>query len=90
VQIAELLGGVRAALSPGGTVAVWEIRQPEADERPDLFGDAFALSFRLTSTARCYRTDEFTGWLTDAGFVDVQVQSLPVGPSLVHVTGRVA
>jgi hypothetical protein len=71
-QIAELLGG-RAALSPGGTVAVWAIRKPEADERPDLFGDAFALFFRLTSTARCSRTDEFTGWLTDAGFVDVQV-----------------
>jgi predicted O-methyltransferase YrrM len=89
-QIAELLGRVRAALSSGGTVAVWEVRQPDVDERPDLFGDAFALFFRLTSSARCYRTDEFTRWLTEAGFVDVQVQSLPVGRSLVLVTGQVA
>jgi hypothetical protein len=88
-QIGELLACVRAAMSPGATVAIWDCRQPEADEvDPDLIGDAFSLFFRLTSSARCYTKREFTSWLIDAGFVEVQVQSLPVGRSLMLVTGR--
>jgi 2-polyprenyl-3-methyl-5-hydroxy-6-metoxy-1,4-benzoquinol methylase len=88
-EISALLDRVRAAMSRTGTVAIWEIQQPEIDDaRPDLVGDAFALFFRLTSTARCYTATEFMGWLTDAGFADVQVQALPVGRSLVLVTGR--
>lgn len=88
-QIGALLARVRAAMSPAGTVAIWEVRQPDVvDVKPDVIGDAFALFFRLTSTARCYTVGEFTGWLREAGFVDVQVQSLPVGRSLILVTGR--
>jgi hypothetical protein len=88
-QIGELLARVRAAMSQGATVAIWDCRQSEADEvEPDLIGDAFSLFFRLTSTARCYTKREFTSWLIDAGFVEVQVQSLPVGRSLILVTGR--
>jgi hypothetical protein len=48
------------------------------------------LFFRLTSTARCCAAGEFTSWLTNAGFTDVQVQPLPVGRSLILVTGRAA
>jgi 2-polyprenyl-3-methyl-5-hydroxy-6-metoxy-1,4-benzoquinol methylase len=88
-QINALLTRTRAALSRSGTIAIWEVRRPEDDDpRPDLIGDAFALFFRMTSTARCYTVTEFTGWLTDTGFTDVQVQALPVGRSLVLVTGR--
>jgi hypothetical protein len=43
-----------------------------------------------TSTARCYTAGEFTSWLANAGFTDVQVQRLPVGRSLILVTGRAA
>jgi O-methyltransferase domain len=89
-QIGELLARVRRATSADGTVAIWEVCQPAADDaQPDLIGDAFALFFRLTSTARCYTVGEFTSWLTD-GFADVQVQPIPVGRSLTLVTGRAA
>jgi len=90
-QIGELLARVRRAISAGGTVAIWEVCQAAADDaQPELIGDAFALFFRLTSTARCYTVGEFTNWLTDAGFTDVQVQALPVLRSLTLVTGRAA
>jgi hypothetical protein len=87
-QIAQLLERVRAATSPGATVGIWELCQPGAGEPPELLGDSFALFFRLTSSARCYTTVEFAGWLAGAGFVDVQVQPFPVGRSLALVTGR--
>jgi hypothetical protein len=90
-QIGELLARVRKTMSPAGTVAIWDLCQPDVDDaHPDLIGDAFALFFRLTSTARCYTVGEFTSWLTSAGFTDVQVQPLPVGRSLTLVTGRAA
>lgn len=90
-QIIELLARVRRAINTGGTVAIWEVCQQDADEaQPDLIGDAFALFFRLTSTARCYTAGEFTSWLTDAGFTDVQVQALPTSRSLILVTARAA
>jgi hypothetical protein len=90
-QIGELLVRVRHAMSAAGTVAIWEVCQPDADDaQPDLIGDAFALFFRLTSTARCYTVGEFTSWLINAGFTDVQVQPLPVGRSLILLTGRAA
>lgn len=87
-QIAGLLGRVRAATTPGATVAIFELIQPDADDPPELLGDAFALFFRLTSTGRCYTTTEYAGWLTDAGFTDVQTQLLPMGRSLAVFTGR--
>lgn len=90
-QVVELLARVRRAINAGGTVAIWEVCQQDADEaQPDLIGDAFSMFFRMTSTARCSTAGEFTSWLTDAGFTDVQVQALPVGRSLILVTGRAA
>jgi hypothetical protein len=90
LQIGQLLGKVRAAVNPGATVAIWELCQPGIDEPAELLGDAFALFFRLTSSARCYTTAEFAGWLAEAGFDDVQIQPFPIGRSLALVTGRVA
>jgi hypothetical protein len=88
-QSGALLARIKSAMNPGGTVAIWDVRQPDADDvTPDVIGDTFALFFRLTSTARCYTTGEFIAWLSDAGFVDPQVQALPVGRSLQLVTGR--
>jgi hypothetical protein len=88
VQIAELASRVRASSSPGATVAIWEVVQPGPDEPAELLGDAFALFFRLSSTARCYTTTEYAGWLADAGFVDVEVQPFPLGRSLAVISGR--
>ena len=83
-----LLGRIRRALAADGTVAIWEVRRPAPDAPPDLFGDAFALYFRVTSTARCYTEAEYTRWLHEAGFADVTVQSTPFAPTGILVTGR--
>jgi hypothetical protein len=77
------------ASSTGGTVAVWEVRRPESDDAPDIVGDGFALFFRVTSTARCYTTNEYLSWLRAAGFADVQAHPVPVAPFQLLATGRV-
>jgi hypothetical protein len=87
-QIAQLLRRVKSALSPAGTIAIWEVRRPERDDPPDIVGDAYALFFRVTSTARCYTTGEYLNWLEAAGFTEVQSQPLPVAPFQLLATGR--
>lgn len=87
-QIEGLLARIQSALSPGGTVAIWEIRRPESDDPPDIMGDGFALFFRVTSTARCYTTSEYLDWLSAAGFEDAKVHPLPVAPFQLLATGR--
>jgi 2-polyprenyl-3-methyl-5-hydroxy-6-metoxy-1,4-benzoquinol methylase len=87
-QTGDLLGRIKKALNPAGTVAIWELRLPEPDEPPEIVGDAFALYFRVTSTARCYATSEYTSWLSEAGFKDVQLQPLPFAPFQLLATGR--
>jgi hypothetical protein len=86
-QCQQLLGRVRQAVAPGGTVAIWEVRRPGPEAPPDLFGDAFALYFRLTSTASCYSEEEYTRWLGEAGLEGVMVQPVPA-PNMILITGR--
>jgi ubiquinone/menaquinone biosynthesis C-methylase UbiE len=88
-QIEELLGRIKRALNPDGTVAICEIRRPETSEQPDSVGDGFALLFRVTSTARCYATSEYLDWLARAGFVDIEAHPMPVAPFQLLATGRV-
>jgi len=78
---------VRAALRPGGTVAVWEIERPRRGARP-TDGDGAALYFRLTSTGGAYHADEYTGWLQAAGFERVRVRRPLVAPGKILVTAR--
>jgi hypothetical protein len=87
-QSRDLLGRIRRALSPDGTVVIWEVRQPEPNEPPEIVGDGFALFFRITSTARCYKTSEYTAWLAETGFADIQVQPTPFAPFQILATGR--
>ena len=87
-QITDLFARVRRALSPDGTVAIWELRRPEPTDSPDIVGDGFALFFRVTSTARCYATSEYLDWLARAGFAGVQAHPMPVAPFQLLATGR--
>jgi 2-polyprenyl-3-methyl-5-hydroxy-6-metoxy-1,4-benzoquinol methylase len=87
-QIEQLLGRAKSALSPAGTIAIWEVRRPERDDPPDIVGDAFALFFRVTSTARCYTTGEYLDWLEAAGFTAVEAQPLPFAPFQLLATAR--
>jgi SAM-dependent methyltransferase len=87
-QIEGLLERIMRSLSADGTVVIWEVRRPEPDDPPDIMGDGFALFFRVTSTARCYSTNEYLDWLTSAGFAEVQAHPLPVAPFQLLATGR--
>jgi hypothetical protein len=69
-------------------LTICEVVQPDPDEPAELLGDAFALCFRMSSSARCYTTAEYTGWLGDAGFVDVQVQPFPLTSAIAVISGR--
>ncbi len=87
-QNRDLLARLRLCLRPGGTVAVWDFRYPEAGSPPDLVADGFALLFRIGSSTRGISIPEYSGWMTDAGFSDVEEQRL-AAPTHALVTGRV-
>jgi hypothetical protein len=87
-QIEPLLGRVKSALSPAGTIAIWDMRRPERDDPADIVGDAYSLFFRATSAARCYTTSEYLDWLEAAGFSEVQIQPMPAARFQLLATGR--
>lgn len=89
-QNLALLRRAKDALTPSGTVAIWEGEQPAREAEPDIFGDAFALYFRITSTSRVYTAEEYVRWLSATGYEDVQVSRLPMSPGAVLITGRSA
>lgn len=68
-----ILKRVRQAMNPGGSIGIFEIETPKADAAAEAAGDGFALFFRITSDAACYRGDEYVGWLHDAGFTNARV-----------------
>ena len=89
-QNLALLRRAKDSLTPGGTIAIWEGEQPGPEAESDILGDAFALYFRITSTSRVYTADEYAGWLSAAGYEDVQVLRPPMGPGIVLIAGRSA
>jgi hypothetical protein len=89
-QNLALLRRAKESLTSGGTIAIWEGEQPGPEAEADIFGDAFALYFRLTSTSRVYTADEYAGWLSAAGYAEVQVLRSPMCPGMVLIAGRSA
>jgi 2-polyprenyl-3-methyl-5-hydroxy-6-metoxy-1,4-benzoquinol methylase len=87
-EIATLLARVRAATKPGGTVAIWEIEASDPAQSATA-GDAVALFFRLTSTARAYHGSEYAAWLRTAGFASTRIARPMKRPGTVLITGRV-
>jgi len=85
----NLLGRARQALSPGGTVAIWDIERPAARARADIGRDAVSLFFRITSASRCYSEADLRHWLQVAGFNQVKVARSRLAPFhlLVHAGG---
>jgi len=86
-QNLAVLRRAHAALTPAGTVAIWEIERPRPDKKAGA-GDGAALFFRLTSSAACYGGDEYGLWLREAGFHDVRIARPILSPGGVLVTGR--
>jgi cyclopropane fatty-acyl-phospholipid synthase-like methyltransferase len=66
-QNVELLRRIRAALSPGGRIAVLDLFVPPPDTRADA-GAMLGLFFYLTSSAATYTEDQLREWLAAAGF----------------------
>jgi predicted O-methyltransferase YrrM len=85
----DLLRRVKSALTPGGTVVIWEIKRPEPNAPPELGGDGYALFFRIGSTARCYAMSDYTDWLKSVGFTKIGVDPTRFTPTQILVTGRV-
>ena len=69
----RILRKARESLKPGGTVSIFEIEAPRADQPAEAAGDALALYFRITSTSACYRGEEYVSWLSEAGFQSPRV-----------------
>lgn len=84
-QNEDMLGRIETALRRDGTVAIWDIRYPDQGSQPDLFGDGFALFFRIASSTRCYRESELVRWLDKAGFKDLETHLAPVPTHLLAV-----
>jgi len=66
-QIVELLRRVRAALRPGGSVAILDMFRSDA-RRQRASAAALGLLFHLTSGADLHSPAELTSYLTEAGF----------------------
>jgi ubiquinone/menaquinone biosynthesis C-methylase UbiE len=63
-----LLRRIRAALAPGGTLAVLDMFRPDGEERRVFSGAVFELFFHLTSAADVLSEPELRTQLAEAGF----------------------
>ena len=67
------------ALAPGGLIAVKD-HIMNRDLTEPAAGAVFALYLLLTTRGRDYSFDETAGWLGAAGFIDIQLTTLPSPP----------
>lgn len=76
-QNQKLLHKISSVLIRGGTVAIWDLKKPDFDSKPDLISDGFALLFRITSSTECYTEEEYCSWMSTAGFINIETISSP-------------
>ncbi len=86
-QAVSVLGRLRGALRPGGTVAIWELEAPRREHAAG-HGDLTALFFKLTSTSDSYHGSHYAGWLAAGGFSDIRILRPRRSPSRVLVLAR--
>jgi hypothetical protein len=86
-QVASVLGRVRIALRPGGTIAIWELEAPRREDAAG-HGDVTALFFRLTSTSESHHGSQYATWLAAAGFSGIRILRPRRSPSRVLVLAR--
>jgi SAM-dependent methyltransferase len=84
----DLLQRIKAALRPGGSVAIWDFKLPDTGAKADLVSEGLALLFRIGSQTRAYTIDEYRGWLAAEKFQDLRIHATPA-PAQVLLTGRV-
>jgi hypothetical protein len=86
-QVVSVLGRVRAALRPEGTLAIWELEAPRG-ESAAAHGLLAALFFRLASTGNTYLGEEYAEWLASAGFSGTRVVRPRWSPDRVLLVAR--
>ncbi|ETR71537.1 MAG: methyltransferase type 11 [Candidatus Magnetoglobus multicellularis str. Araruama] len=65
-----LIQKITKALSPNGTLAIYDVGHKKSTSFPDVFEAATSLMFHINSSGKCYLPEEYINWLTSAGFVD--------------------
>ncbi len=84
------LAKARAALTPGGTVAVWEFRDRQKNaRRPSQVGGLLGLFFYTTSGRRVWPRERIEEWLRAAQFAEIRAKVLRASPFGVLITGTV-
>jgi ubiquinone/menaquinone biosynthesis C-methylase UbiE len=84
----ELLRRARAALRPGGSMAVLELERPPPGRAGSQVGTLTGLLFYVTSGARTYSAGEISEWFEAAGFTSVRARRHPRLTGSVLVVGR--
>lgn len=82
-----LLKRIRAALAPGGTMAIVEQERPAEGKRGEQIGALTGVLFYVTSRVRTYTGDELASFMRDAGFEGVKARRSVMIPGVVVVTG---
>jgi 2-polyprenyl-3-methyl-5-hydroxy-6-metoxy-1,4-benzoquinol methylase len=65
-----LIQKITKALSPNGTLAIYDEGHKKSTSFPDVFEAATSLMFHINSSGKCYLPEEYISWLKSAGFVD--------------------
>jgi SAM-dependent methyltransferase len=76
---ATLIAKCFRALAPGGVIAVKD-HIMNRDLTEPAAGAVFSLYLLLTTRGRDYSFDETAGWMSTAGFIDIQMTTLPSPP----------
>jgi SAM-dependent methyltransferase len=87
-QSLALLRRARAALRPGGTMAVYELERPPAGRRGTRAATLLGVLFHLLCGTRTWTAEEVTGWFREAGFRRVRVRRPSSLPGSMVVVGR--
>jgi cyclopropane fatty-acyl-phospholipid synthase-like methyltransferase len=87
-QSVAVLRRARAALRPGGTMAVLELERPPEGRRGTRIATLLGVLFHLLAGTRTWTADELQGWFREAGFARVRVRRPSSLPGSMVVVGR--
>ena len=87
-RVRELCSRAREALRPGGAFVVGDSQRPEPGEERSQVGALSALLFYAWSHGRTFTAAELRGFLSGAGFADVELHRNERSPWRVLAIGR--